>query len=57
MPDGSIAVSTIPVSDVRFVKELYPRHKPHDDLIQQYRDAIGDLPPIVVARDGILVDG
>ena len=44
-------------SDVRFVKELYPRLKPHDDVVERYRDALDQLPPIVVARGGILVDG
>lgn len=44
-------------SDIRFVKELYPRLKPHDDVVERYRDALDQLPPIVVARDGILVDG
>lgn len=43
--------------EVRFVKELYPRMKPMDDVIERYRDALSNLPPIVVARDGILVDG
>ena len=47
----------LPVSDVRFVKELYPRLKPHDDVVERYRDAIDSLPPIVVARGGALVDG
>jgi hypothetical protein len=49
----------IPVSDVRLVMELYPRleTKMIDSLVEQYRDAIEDLPPIVVARGGILVDG
>lgn len=47
----------IPTSAVRFVKELYPRLKPHDDVVERYRDAIENLPPIVVARDGVLVDG
>lgn len=44
-------------SDVRFVKELYPRLKPHDDVVERYRDALDQLPPIIVARGGVLVDG
>jgi len=44
-------------ADIRFVKELYPRLKPHDDVVERYRDALDQLPPITVARDGILVDG
>ncbi len=42
---------------VRFVKELYPRLKPHDDVVERYRDALANLPPIVIARGGVLVDG
>lgn len=48
---------TIPTGSVRFVKELYPRLKPHDDVVERYRDALDNLPPIVIARDGVLVDG
>lgn len=50
-------MNEIAVSEVRFVKELYPRLKPHDDVVERYRDALDNLPPIVVARDGVLVDG
>lgn len=56
MPSNTTA-SAIPVADVRFVKELYPRLKPHDDVVERYRDALENLPPIVIARDGVLVDG
>lgn len=47
----------ISVTDVRYVKELYPRLKPNDEVVERYRDALENLPPIVVARDGVLVDG
>jgi len=50
-------MQTIQVSSIRFVKELYPRIKPNDEAIERYRDALEKLPPIVVARDGVLVDG
>ena len=50
-------MKTLLVSAVRFVKELYPRIKPNDEAIERYRDALEKLPPIVVARDGVLVDG
>lgn len=50
-------MKTIQVSTIRFVKELYPRIKPNDDAIERYRDALDKLPPIVIARDGVLVDG
>jgi hypothetical protein len=51
----------VPTTDIRFVKELYPRLKPSDEVIERYRDAIDQLPPITVATrsDGrrIIVDG
>lgn len=50
-------VATIPIQSIRFVKELYPRIKPNDEAIERYRDALEKLPPIIVARDGVLVDG
>jgi hypothetical protein len=50
-------MKTIQVSSIRFVKELYPRIKPNDEAIERYRDALDKLPPIIVARDGVLVDG
>ena len=45
------------VSDVRFVKELYPRLREDDAAVERYRAAVDLLPPIITARDGILVDG
>jgi hypothetical protein len=50
-------MAEIPVGSVRFVKELYPRLKPLDDVVERYRDALESLPPITIARDGVLVDG
>jgi hypothetical protein len=50
-------MKTIQVSTIRFVKELYPRIKPNDEAIERYRDALDKLPPIIIARDGVLVDG
>jgi hypothetical protein len=47
----------MPVGAVRYVPELYPRLKPLDDVVERYRDALDNLPPIAVARDGVLVDG
>ena len=43
--------------NIRYIAELYPRIKPSDEVIERYRLAIEQLPPIVVARDGVLVDG
>jgi len=47
----------IQVEAVEFVKELYPRLKEDDAAIERYRAAIEKLPPIVVARGRVLVDG
>lgn len=52
-----MTTARMPVGDVRYVKELYPRLKPLDDVIERYRDALENLPPIVVAKGGVLVDG
>ena len=54
------ATTTLPVGQVAYVKELYPRLRPDDAAIERYRDAIDNLPPIVVARGtrgAVLVDG
>ena len=48
---------TMPIDGVRFVKELYPRLREDDAAIERYRAALDLLPPIVVARGGVLVDG
>lgn len=53
MPDPT----TMLVTDVEYVKELYPRLRPDDAAIERYRDAIDNLPPITVARGRVLVDG
>jgi hypothetical protein len=54
---GETMQITLPVDAVEYVKELYPRLKPDDATIERYRDAIDNLPPIVVARGRIVVDG
>lgn len=54
---GRLSARLIPVSDVRLVKELYPRAREDDAAIERYRAAIDRLPPITVARGGIIVDG
>jgi DNA methylase len=47
----------IPVDSVRYVKELYPRLNHDEAAIERYRDALDRVPPIKIARGGILVDG
>ena len=48
---------SISIESIRFVKELYPRLREDDAAIERYRAGLGNLPPIVVARGGVLVDG
>lgn len=57
MKSSTAPASIVPISDVRFIKELYPRLKPSDEIVERYRDALEKLPPIVVARGGLIVDG
>jgi hypothetical protein len=49
--------TSLPTEHVEYVKELYPRLRPDDDAIERYRHSIDALPPIVVARGRVLVDG
>lgn len=49
--------NSISTDAVEYVKDLYPRLRPDDAAIERYRDALDNLPPIVVARGRILVDG
>lgn len=57
MTIAAVSTGSIPVAQVRYVKDLYPRLQPDDATIDAYRLALDALPPITVARDGILVDG
>jgi hypothetical protein len=57
MSNYSPTTKHIPVGSVAFVKHLYPRVKEDQDAIERYRAAIDRLPPIVVARGEVLVDG
>lgn len=52
-----LSAQAIPVESVQFVKELYPRLREDESAIERYRAAVDHLPPIVVARGRILVDG
>jgi hypothetical protein len=49
---------TIPIDDITFRTELYPRARADDATIDRYRQAVDRLPPVVTARpERILVDG
>ncbi len=47
----------IKVNSIIFDQTIYPRLTPDISLIQKYRDAIGQLPPIVIDRKNRLIDG
>ena len=48
---------TMPVGDVRYEADLYPRFEPRDSVVRQYANQIDALPPIEVNQDDILIDG
>jgi transposase len=50
-------VTSVATESLKFVAEYYPREKPNDEVIERYRDAIGLLPPIKIARGHIIIDG
>ena len=50
-------VKQISVEDVRFVQDVYPRVRHDPAKVQDYAEAIDNLPPIEVNQDGILIDG
>jgi DNA methylase/ParB-like nuclease domain len=47
----------IPIDEITFVKELYPRLREDDAAIERYRASLDLLPPITVARERVLVEG
>ncbi|HXW89367.1 MAG TPA: DNA methyltransferase [Terriglobales bacterium] len=51
------SILTLPINKVVFVKALYPRLREDDGNIERLRAAVDLLPPIVVARGHVLVDG
>src|ERR1019366_8190017 len=55
--EKAVATITIATEAVVLIKALYPRLREDDAAIERYRTAIDLLPPIVVARGHVLVDG
>lgn len=49
--------TTLPIDQIRYVKEFQPRLEVSDAWIEQLRTALDKLPPVKVARGSILVDG
>jgi hypothetical protein len=52
-----MAITTIPLSQIRYDRLLQPRSKTSDEWIEQLRLALDDLPPVIVARGSVLIDG
>lgn len=50
-------VITLPLSDVVYREDLYPRIKSDSATIQRYAQNIDVLPPIEINQHGILIDG
>ena len=48
---------TLDIDDVKVVDGLYPRLRPLELKIEEYRDNVESAPAIIVARGFILVDG
>jgi hypothetical protein len=49
--------TTLPIDQIRYVQEFQPRLKISDERVEELRLSLEQLPPIVVARGSIIVDG
>jgi hypothetical protein len=47
----------IPIKDVRFNPDLYPRSDFHPAVVARYREFLADLPPIEINQHNVLIDG
>jgi len=47
----------VKIEDIKFVKELYPRFELDNYTVNQYRQSIDSLPPILISKNYVLVDG
>lgn len=47
----------IPIEDVVFDPDAYPRVSQDDDIVRRYRDCLDELPPITIDENNVLVDG
>src|SRR4030042_310849 len=47
----------VKIDQIKFVKELYPRFELDNYVVNQYRQSIETLPPIVVSKNYVLIDG
>jgi len=47
----------VEIDKIRYIKELYPRQGIDEEAIKRYRTALDKLPPIVISKEYILIDG
>jgi len=47
----------VPIDEIKFDRDLYPRFQADNETVNQYRLAIDSLPPLLVTKDLVLVDG
>lgn len=45
------------IENITFIKELYPRFELDNYTVNQYRQSVDQLPPILISRNKVLVDG
>jgi len=50
-------IKMVPIEQVKFNKDLYPRFEADNATINQYRQSIDKLPPILVTEDLTIIDG
>lgn len=50
-------VERIAIDEIKIDREVYPRFRHDSELVNQYRTALELLPPIVISRDKVLIDG
>ncbi len=47
----------VKIDEVKVIQDLYPRESLDNELVNTYRHSIGQLPPIVLSKDLVLIDG
>jgi len=45
------------VKDIQFLEEFYPRDSFDNEIVNSYRLNIDNLPPIIISKENILIDG
>ncbi|MDD5338155.1 MAG: DNA methyltransferase [Dehalococcoidales bacterium] len=47
----------VKIDDIKVIQEFYPRESLDNELVNTYRHSIGQLPPITLSKDLVLIDG